>query len=131
LSPEEAKAALSHVTIGLDLTNRTLQQKAKVIAGPWEVGKVFPEATVIGPWLLYDSEKELSFSYRVNNEIRQQSSSASMRLNPIELLVYASQYFPICKGDLLFTGTPAGVDAIMTGDKGKLQLQNYEYEVQW
>lgn len=133
LSEKEALAAISHVTVGLDMTNRTLQKKSKDAGGPWEIGKVFPDAAVIGPWLAVDSldVRALQFEFALNGEVRQQGNSAEMRFNPVELLVYASQYFPICAGDLLFTGTPEGVGTVKRGDIAKLSLQKYAYTVCW
>ncbi len=133
LSKEEARVAISHVTVGLDLTNRTLQKNAKEIRGPWEVGKVFPDAAVIGPWISLDGLdiNALNFEFALKGEIRQSACSSEMRFNPVELLVYASQYFPICAGDVLFTGTPAGVGPIHQGDRGQLSLEGYSYTVKW
>lgn len=133
LSAKEAQSAISHVTVGLDMTNRSLQRKSKDTGGPWEIGKVFPDAAVIGPWLSLDAldSDVLQFEYVLNGEVRQQGSSAEMRLSPAELLVYASQYFPICAGDLLFTGTPAGVGEVKRGDVARLSLQEYNYTVRW
>ncbi|MBY0378678.1 MAG: fumarylacetoacetate hydrolase family protein [Gammaproteobacteria bacterium] len=132
-SAKEARAAISHVTVGLDLTNRMLQKKAKEMRAPWEVGKVFPDAAVIGPWLSLDNleMEKLNFEFVLNGDVRQRGRSADMRFNPIELLVYASQYFPICAGDVLFTGTPVGVGPIHRGDVGQLSLQEYAYRVKW
>ncbi len=133
LSEKEARAAISNVTVGLDLTNRTLQKKSKDMGGPWEIGKVFPDAAAIGPWLSLDTldAHALEFELALNGVVRQQGSSAEMRLNPAELLVYASRHFPICKGDLLFTGTPAGVGPIKRGDIARLSLQEHAYRVRW
>lgn len=132
-STEEARAAISHVTVGLDLTNRALQSKSKEIRGPWEVGKVFPDAALIGPWLFLNTldMQALNFEFALNGEVRQRACSAEMRFNPVELLVYASQYFPICAGDVLFTGTPAGVGPVNRGDVARLRLEDYTYTVKW
>lgn len=133
LSEKEALASLTHVTVGLDMTNRGLQKKAKETGGPWEMGKVFPDAAVIGPWIplenvdLYD----LTFEFSLNGEIRQQDNITHMRMNPVELLQYASEYFPLCAGDVLFTGTPAGVGPVKSEDIGRLSLLNHQYSVRW
>jgi 2-keto-4-pentenoate hydratase/2-oxohepta-3-ene-1,7-dioic acid hydratase in catechol pathway len=133
LSAKEARASLVKVTVGLDMTNRTLQRKAKDTGSPWETGKVFPDAAVIGPWLSLDrlDIQALQFEYSQNGELRQQGASSQMRFSPVELLVYASQYFPICRGDLLFTGTPVGIGAVKRGDVASLSLQENFYTVRW
>ena len=132
-SEKEALAAISHVTVGLDMTNRTLQRKSKDAGGPWEIGKVFPDAAVIGPWLSLDNPdmQALPFEFALNGGVRQQSNNTEMRFTPAELLVYASQYFPICAGDLLFTDTPAGIGPVKRGDVALLSVQKYAYTVYW
>lgn len=126
--------AFSHVSIGLDMTNRTLQAQAKKAGAPWTTGKVFQDAAVIGPWLkISDFDiKNLAFSFVLNDQIKQNGNSHEMRMDPLELLTYASEFFPVCAGDLLFTGTPKGVGPIKGGDKGRIILnQQYQYAVSW
>ena len=131
MSVAEAEQALSHVSIGLDMTNRVLQRKAKDTGGPWEVGKIFPDAATVGPWITLSEVKieDLSFQFALNGQLKQQGAFKDMRMKPAELLAYASQFFPICKGDMLYTGTPAGVGVVNKGDVGRLSLNECQYEV--
>ncbi len=130
---EKARNMISHVSVGLDMTHRRLQKKAKEAAGPWETSKVFPDAAIIGPWIPIETVdiQDLKFEFALNGELRQQGHSADMRLNPLELMVYASQHFPLCAGDILFTGTPAGVGSVKPGDRAKVSVQNQSYGVCW
>lgn len=133
-TPEKARDALGWFTIGLDMTKRNVQKSLKAAGHPWTLGKVFPDAAVIGPWIKIENlEKCLteSFSFTLNNTLRQSSVGNNMLFSPIDLVVLASQHFPLCEGDILFTGTPAGVGKVMSGDRGVLQLGQYGYSVCW
>ncbi|MCX7122566.1 MAG: fumarylacetoacetate hydrolase family protein [Gammaproteobacteria bacterium] len=121
---------LAAVTLGLDMTNRSLQKQAKLSAGPWTLGKVFKDAACIGPWLPIPPDlADLHFAFYVNDELKQKAQATDMRMSPDALLAYAAEYFPICDGDLLFTGTPAGVGRVQPGDRGRLCLNNQHYSV--
>lgn len=134
LSKENALKTLGGYTIGLDMTKRVLQSELKKAGHPWTIGKVFPDAAIIGPWLPIDNvEKILSteFSFSINNQLRQTSFGKNMLFSPIDLIVLASQYFPLCEGDIIFTGTPSGVGKVNLGDKGRLNLGEQFFEVVW
>lgn len=134
LSQEKAREALGWYTIGLDMTKRVLQSELKKAGHPWTIGKVFPDAAIIGPWLPIENlDQHLSteFSFSVNNETRQKSMGKNMLFSPIELIVLASQYFPLCEGDILFTGTPSGVGKINKNDCAQLTLGNQFCGVRW
>jgi 2-keto-4-pentenoate hydratase/2-oxohepta-3-ene-1,7-dioic acid hydratase in catechol pathway len=124
---------LSHVTVGLDMTNRVLQRQAKDTGSPWEIGKVFADAATIGPWIPLSMVdlNILSFELRLNGVIKQQAKVSDMRMEPSALLDYAREYFPICAGDLLYTGTPAGVGAVKAGDVCRLTILGHSYQVKW
>jgi 2-keto-4-pentenoate hydratase/2-oxohepta-3-ene-1,7-dioic acid hydratase in catechol pathway len=134
MTVEEAQRALGAVTVGLDMTLRDLQTEAKKKGTPWTTGKVFVDAAVIGPWLrLSDVPNYLDepFTLAVNDKIVQKATARQMSHSPAECLAYASQFFPICAGDILFTGTPAGVGSVQAGDKGVLLFGAVRYSVQW
>lgn len=125
--------AFSAVSIGLDMTNRTQQALAKAQGAPWTTGKVFPDAAVVGPWLSLSEfpSEDIHFSFSLNEVEAQQASSLEMRMSPLALLQYVSHFFPVCAGDLLFTGTPKGVGRVQHGDRGLLKLGQQSYSVQW
>lgn len=134
LSQEQASEALGWYTIGLDMTKRVLQFELKKAGHPWTIGKVFPDAAIIGPWLSIENlDQHLSaeFSFSVNHEMRQKSVGKNMLFSPIDLVVLASQYFPLCEGDILFTGTPSGVGKINCNDEAQLALGDRVCKVRW
>lgn len=134
LTQEQAKNALGFYTVGLDMTKRVLQKKLKDNGHPWEIGKVFQDSAVIGPWIKINNLDEClskSFSFSVNNTVKQNSAGKNMLFSPIDLIVYASQFFPLCEGDIIFTGTPGGVGKIAKEDNGEVRLDHYRYFVAW
>lgn len=134
MTRELAEKALDAVTIGLDMTLRDVQTKLKKNGHPWTIGKVFPDAAMIGPWILLQDFPDFMttpFSLTLDGKLRQQDCASSMMIKPVDLLVYISQFFPLCAGDLIFTGTPAGVGAVHPGSKAQLQWGDYQYEVCW
>ena len=73
-----------------------------------------------------------NFSFFLNGEKKQESCGAEMLCSPYELIVYVSQFFPLRKGDLLFTGTPKGVGPLKKGDRGEIFFQNEKYfQINW
>lgn len=129
---DEAKIAA--VTLGLDMTLRTEQAQLKKQGHPWTTGKVFKDSAIIGPWITIDDFPQYlynEFTLLIDNEVRQQGYGRDMTLKPEELISYISQFFPLCKGDLIFTGTPAGVGAVLSGQVATLQWSKYQFNVQW
>ena len=134
LSEKEAQESLGWYTVGLDMTKRNLQKKLKGDGHPWTTAKVSPDAAVIGPWILIERIEEIqnhSYSFSLNGDVRQQSNGNKMLFSPIDLVVYASQYFPLCEGDILFTGTPSGVGKILKDDIAEVKMDGLSYLVKW
>lgn len=134
MTTEEAQKALGAVTVGLDMTLRDLQLDAKKKGTPWTIGKVFRDAAVIGPWVqLSDFPEYLTtpFTLTLNDKLVQHATGNQMSHNPVECLAYVSQFFPVCAGDLLYTGTPAGVSSVHPGDKATLAFGPIRYSVEW
>jgi len=134
MSVEEAQTALGGVTVGLDMTLRDLQGEAKKKGTPWTTGKVFIDSAVIGPWLPCSELPgllETPFSLSINGSLRQRATGKQMSHSPAECLAYASQFFPIRAGDVLFTGTPVGVAEVKVGDVGELNFASINYRFTW
>ncbi len=130
----QAEKAINAVTLGLDMTLRNLQATLKKNGHPWTIAKVFPDAAILGPWIPYQdflNYLESPFSLFINDKLKQQACGNQMMMKPAELLVYVSEYFPLCKGDVIFTGTPAGVGAVVPGDIAKLCWKNKWFKVKW
>ena len=114
------KFQFSHFTFGLDLTRRELQSRLKKAGQPWEKAKVFKNSAIVGPLFPLAKLPEVmstSFMLQVNGETRQNGLPSDMRWTPEELLLDVQNWFPLCEGDLLFTGTPEGVGPMRHGDQ--------------
>jgi fumarylpyruvate hydrolase len=119
ISPEDA---LSHVWgygVGIDLTRRDLQAQAKKLARPWEWAKAFDESapsTALQPVSAVGHPSTGKIWLKVNGEQRQVGDLADLIWSVSEVISYASQSVALKAGDLIFTGTPAGVGALQPGD---------------
>lgn len=134
LSVEESKDYIAGVTLGLDMTIKELQKDLKMNGHPWTLAKVFPGSAIVGPWKEVDGLEEawdLPFTLKVNGQLRQKASISDMLYQPFECVSYASQFFPLCEGDLIFTGTPVGVGKIEPGDTVLIEWGKLEYRVTW
>jgi fumarylpyruvate hydrolase len=115
--------ALDHVfgyAIGLDLTRRDLQAAAKEARLPWDTGKSFEQAAPVGP--IHPVEraghpKTGSIRLEVNGEARQRGELSDMLFPLAEIIAALSRLYTLAPGDLIFTGTPAGVGPLVAGDR--------------
>ena len=134
LSIAEAESSIGWVSLGLDMTLRDRQSVLKKNGHPWEVSKVFPGSAVTGPWIPA-SEFPLwakdAFRLSIDGTLRQQGNAGQMSLSPAECISYASEFFPLCEGDLIFTGTPAGVGPVLSGQTAVLEWGKISYSVTW
>jgi 2-keto-4-pentenoate hydratase/2-oxohepta-3-ene-1,7-dioic acid hydratase in catechol pathway len=118
-------AAVSGVTLGLDLTRREVQQRCKEQGLPWVPAKSFAGGAVVGPIVPVadlGGTAGLRFSLDVNGERRQEGDPASMVFDVPALLRYLASLAPLLPGDLVFTGTPSGVGPIRAGDAFVMRL---------
>jgi acylpyruvate hydrolase len=125
IQPEFAHTYFDQLTVGIDFTARDLQEQLKAKGQPWELAKSFDHAAVIGqmrPTSQYDLA-HLEFELTQNDKIVQQGDSRLMLFDFVTIICFVSQYFTLKTGDLIFTGTPAGVGAVQIGDQlhGTLQ----------
>ncbi len=107
------------IGLGIDFTARDLQAKLKKKGLPWEKAKGFDGAAVIGKWLPKSNFKDLNalnFSLLKNGNEVQKGSTALMLWKIDELISYVSKFFMLKKGDVIFTGTPAGVGRVQAND---------------
>ena len=117
------------IGLGIDFTARDLQAKLKAKGLPWEKAKGFDGAAVIGKWLPKESlphVDELNFSLTKNGKTVQSGSSRLMLWKVDELIAYVSQFFTLKIGDILFTGTPAGVGPVALNDNLVVTLEGKE-----
>ena len=107
------------VTVGIDFTARDLQRKASEAGQPWALSKGFDGAAVIGTWVAIDSlppVQQLHFTLLRNGEVVQRGDAAEMLFSVDLLISYVSQFCTLKTGDLLYTGTPAGVGPVALDD---------------
>lgn len=107
------------IGIGIDFTARDLQSKCKEKGLPWEIAKAFNGSAPISEFVSKEGHdlSNLNFSLKQNGELKQQGNTSLMLFPFDEIVAYVSQYFTLKKGDIIFTGTPAGVGPIAIGDK--------------
>ena len=119
IAREFAHTYYDEVGLGIDFTARDLQAQLKEKGLPWEKAKGFDGAAVIGEWRpknAYKDLNDLNFSLSKNDKIVQQGNTEMMLWKIDELVAYVSQFFTLKKGDIIFTGTPAGVGRIQAND---------------
>ena len=118
----DASTALSHVwgyAAGIDFTRRDLQQQAKKAQRPWDMAKGFDHSAPIGaiaPASRVGHPARGAIALSVNGVARQRGDIADMTWNVSEIIAELSRYLELAAGDLIFTGTPAGVAAVVRGD---------------
>ncbi len=117
-----ADQALSHVygyAVGLDMTRRDLQSEAKKMGRPWDTGKAFDHSAPCGtivPATKCGHLAQGAVVLAVNGQIRQSGDLKDLIWNVPETIAYLSTLFALSAGDLIYTGTPSGVGAIVSGD---------------
>jgi fumarylpyruvate hydrolase len=120
IAVDQAESHIFGYALGLDMTRRDLQGEAKKQGRPWEVGKAFDEAGPIGPIHPVKKTGILNagqISLEVNGAVKQNSDLDQLIWNIPESIAYLSGLFELKAGDLIFTGTPEGVGAVVAGDK--------------
>jgi 2-keto-4-pentenoate hydratase/2-oxohepta-3-ene-1,7-dioic acid hydratase in catechol pathway len=134
MSLQEAKQAIGSLTVGLDMTLREKQSELKKKGQPWTVSKVFPDSAIVGPFIRvreFPDFCDVEFTLHVDGEKRQVGFGRDMELDPAASVAYISNFFPLVAGDLIFTGTPKGVNSIQSGQKADLVWGKIAYSVTW
>lgn len=130
---DEALSAIGAVTLGLDLTLRDVQNTLKNKGQPWERAKAFDGSCVLAEWVDYDPAIDLdylTFRFAQNGVVKQQGNTQDMIFDIATLLVDINQVFRLEVGDVIMTGTPAGVGALFAKDQLEMTL-NYGDVHQW
>ncbi|MDB6002104.1 MAG: 5-carboxymethyl-2-hydroxymuconate isomerase [Rhizobacter sp.] len=123
-----AAQAMDHIwgyALGLDMTRRDLQGEAKKLGRPWDIGKGFEQSAPIGPIKPVSACKVTADSrivLEVNGAPRQQSTIGKLIWSVPEIIEHLSKAWDLQPGDLIFTGTPEGVNAVVVGDKLRASL---------
>ena len=103
------------LTVGIDFTARELQHKLSAASQPWDLAKGFDGAACLGEWVPKEKFRDLNalrFHLDINGQTVQEGCTADMLYKIDEIIAYISQYFTLKTGDILFTGTPAGVGPV-------------------
>ncbi len=129
IDPKFAATYYDEIGLGIDFTARDLQSQLKEKGLPWEKAKGFDGAAVIGSWLPktdFSDLNNLNFRLLKNGKIVQNGNTSHMLWAFDDLIAYVSRFFMLKKGDIIFTGTPAGVGRIMTNDYLSGILEGHE-----
>lgn len=120
IQEKHASKYYNGISVGIDFTARDIQDELKQKGLPWEKAKAWDNSTVIGKWLDITPElnkNNINFCLYKNKELVQQGNSGQMIFNFDKLVSYISNYFSLNIGDVIFTGTPAGVGECVVGDQ--------------
>lgn len=120
VSPKFAHKYYDAVGLGIDFTARDIQSKHKEKGLPWELAKAFDHSAVISnliPKEEFENLNNINFSLKKNDQTVQSGNTKDMIFDIDALIVYISKFITLRKGDLIYTGTPAGVGPIAIGDK--------------
>lgn len=120
IKPEFAHKYYDSVALGIDFTARDIQRGFKERSMPWLISKGFDGSAVVGPFVkLADLGKpinDLNFDLKINGETKQAGNSKDMIFDVDHLIAYVSRFITLRTGDLIYTGTPAGVGPVKIGD---------------
>jgi fumarylpyruvate hydrolase len=121
-----AAAMIFAHAVGLDLTRRDLQAEAKKSGRPWDMAKGFDRSAPIGSLKLGLPPVAGSISLRINGQLRQNGDLKDMIWSVAEIIAALSSYVELAPGDLIFTGTPAGVGPIKRGETARGMIAGIE-----
>ncbi|MCB0642674.1 MAG: fumarylacetoacetate hydrolase family protein [Phaeodactylibacter sp.] len=118
VQPEFAHKYYEEVALGIDFTARDLQQECKDKGHPWEIAKGFDGSAALSNFVSIDrlNRGAIEFELKKNGETVQHGNSKDLIFSFDAIIVYASQFFKLHQGDLIYTGTPAGVGPVQVGD---------------
>ena len=131
---EKALKAIGAESLGLDLTMRDLQNELKGKGHPWERAKAFDGACVLSDWVDVSEItdwQETKFTFHINDELRQDGNTALLMFSIADLLIDINQVFSLELGDVIMTGSPAGVGPLHAGDQLKMTLKGATQEFVW
>lgn len=117
------------IGIGIDFTARDVQAELKKQGLPWEKAKAFDGAAPLGTFVnksKFESVNSINFSLEKNGELVQKGNSSDMLFSIDAIIAHVSKYFTLKIGDLIYTGTPAGVGSIAIGDELSAKIEGEE-----
>lgn len=120
IEPQFASRYFDMVSLGIDFTARDIQQKCKEKGLPWEKAKAFDHSAPIGSFTPLTEEMKkngIKFSLHQNGVVKQEGDTNLMLFSFEDIICQVSKYFTLQQGDLIYTGTPAGVGPVSIGDR--------------
>jgi len=127
ISPSQAKHYYNEISLGIDFTARDVQDRLKKKSLPWEKAKAWDNSAAVGKWLPLTNiknKKDINFCLYKNKELVQQGNSGLMIHNFDSIVAYISNFFSVNIGDIVFTGTPAGVGEVVVGDELEIFIED-------
>lgn len=126
IAEENAMEYILGYAVGIDFTLRDIQTECKKKGKPWAVAKGFRGSSPVSDIVLAEQAgnvQDLNITLRVNEELKQSGNTSQMIFSVKFIVSYLSKIFGLRKGDLIFTGTPAGVASLKTGDAVHAEIQ--------
>lgn len=118
ITTKNANKYYNQITVGIDFTARDIQNQLKEKGLPWEKAKGWDGSALIGKWIdISKVVKPINFSLTLNGEQVQKGNSSEMLFSFDKIVAHISEYFSLNIGDMIFTGTPAGVGECVVTDK--------------
>lgn len=128
ISENHAHKYYNEIGIGIDFTARDIQQQCKEKGLPWEKAKGFDHSAPVGRKFLdidtLPNPKNIAFHLNINGETRQMGQSSDMLFSIEKIIAHVSTFMTLKMGDLIFTGTPAGVGPVQIGDELEAFVEN-------
>ncbi len=127
IDPKFAHRYYDEVGIGIDFTARDLQNSLKKKGLPWEKSKAFDNSAALSkfvPMAKFEDVQNINFRLDINGEKRQEGNSSLMIFKVDEIISHLSKYFTLKMGDLIYTGTPAGVGSVKIDDRLQLYIED-------
>lgn len=127
VQPEFAPTYYQEIGLGIDFTARDLQDQCKEKGHPWEIAKAFDGSAVLSSFIPIEkvNRKAIEFELKKNGNVVQHGNTKDLIFDFDYLITYLSKYFKLQVGDLIFTGTPAGVGPVQIGDT----LEGFLYQL--
>ena len=129
ISQKFAHRYYDELTLGIDITARDIQNRSSAAGLPWELSKCFDGSAPVGRFIPVSSVidvKNLDFRLEINGKIVQQGNTSDMIFSINEIIAYVSRFFTLKTGDLIYTGTPAGVGPVKVGDRLTAYLEGFK-----
>ena len=128
IEPRFAHKYFEEIGLGIDFTARDVQQKCKEKGHPWEIAKAFDKSAGLSKFISVDGldMKNIKFQTKLNGEIVQDGNTKDLIFDFEYIICYVSQFFKLHVGDLIYTGTPAGVGPVKIGDKLEGSIEGKE-----